>query len=652
MAGRLEEDVAIFGSIRRVEQSYEIRGNVSAVTCYNNATVGSGSVINQVTRQFNGFGQVTQTFQAHSGAVNTSTTPSVGASFTNGSNNTLRPTGISYPDGRTVAYGYGSSGSIDDFSNRVATLTDDDSTVLAEYEYLGLGGFVTQDSPEADLRYTLVSPSLSTDPDTGDIYAGLDRFGRVKDVRWRDVSAGTDLARIQYGYDRAGNRTWRENPSDPNREHDWLYRYDGLHRLQSADRGQLNTAHSAIQTLDLAQCWTLDPTGNWSHYRQDDNGDGTWDLIQDRTANTVNEITDIDNLSGTPWTTPAYDKNGNSTSIPRPDLGSGASMTATYDAWNRMTKLVDNSTSNTLLENEFDGRNFRVVAKQYSGGTLSDTRHFYFTDDWQCVEERLGSTTTPERQHVWGLRYIDDLIVRDRDTSADGMLDERLYHCADANWNTVAVVDSDGSVAERYEYDPYGQLSFFAADYTVRTTSSYDTRYTYTNREWTPCAALYYFRNRWCSPQLGRFCSTDPIGYSDGINLYQYVLSAPVDAVDPRGEARWVRSRIVCELSEESSGLWVNDYPADCYIYCEYDCFRERQEAIGDNFRPIWAFPPTSTPLNLIGLPGWPSEELDVSIEECGSCAVNPPTPAERCLAIKVSPPGQWVLIERDLHVV
>ncbi|WP_153557876.1 hypothetical protein [Roseimaritima sediminicola] len=131
---------------------------------------------------------MTQTFQTHSGAVNTSTTPSVGASFTDGSNNTLRPTGISYPDGRTVAYGYGSSDSIDDFSNRVATRTDDDSTVLAE--------------------------------------------------------------------------------------HDWLYRYDGLHRLQSADRGQLNTAHSAIQTLDLAQCWTLDPTGNWSHYRQDDNGDG------------------------------------------------------------------------------------------------------------------------------------------------------------------------------------------------------------------------------------------------------------------------------------------------------------------------------------------------------------------------------------------
>uniref|UniRef100_UPI001386A256 RHS repeat domain-containing protein n=1 Tax=Roseimaritima sediminicola TaxID=2662066 RepID=UPI001386A256 len=347
--------------------------------------------------------------------------------------------------------------------------------------------------------------------------------------------------------------------------------------LQSADRGQLNTAHSAIQTLDLAQCWTLDPTGNWSHYRQDDNGNGTWNLIQDRTANTVNEITDIDNPSGTPWATPAYDKNGNSTSIPRPDLGSGASMTATYDAWNRMTKLVDNSTSNTLLENEFDGRNFRIVAKQYSGGTLSDTRHFYFTDSWQCVEERLGSGTTPERQHVWGLRYIDDLVVRDRDTNADGTLDERLYHCADANWNTVTVVDSGGSVAERYEYDPYGQLSFFAADYTVRTTSSYDTRYTYTNREWTPDAAIYYFRNRWYSAQLGRFCSRDPIGYGDGMHLFNYLVNQPLVLIDPFGLVRLVPERPTPRREPHPRIAVIR-----CYIRCLSSQDSSVEEAIGE----------------------------------------------------------------------
>ena len=40
---------------------------------------------------------------------------------------------------------------------------------------------------------------------TGDIYAGLDLFGRIKDSRWLNTSTTTDLSRIQYGYDLASS---------------------------------------------------------------------------------------------------------------------------------------------------------------------------------------------------------------------------------------------------------------------------------------------------------------------------------------------------------------------------------------------------------------------------------------------------------------
>ncbi|WP_430454574.1 RHS repeat-associated core domain-containing protein [Rhodopirellula europaea] len=526
------------GAVRRVEQSYDVRGNVSAITCYSNATVGSGSIVNQVTRQYDGFGQVTKTFQSHSGAVNPASTPSVGRTYTDGSGNVLRPTATVYPNGREVTLNYGTSGSITDEMNQVSSLVDDDSTVLAAYDYLGLGTFVEQNSTEADLRYTLVSPTLSTDPDTGDIYSGLDRFGRVKDARWRDVSASSDLSRIEYGYDRASNRIWRENPSDPNREHDWLYAYDGLDRLQSAQRGQLNGTHTAITSLDSAQCWTLDATGNWKEFRQDENGDGTWDFNQTRAANAVNEITDISNTPSDIWATPAYDKNGNTTTNPRPDLGTNATMTATFDAWNRMTKLVDDSNSNILLENQYDGRNFRIVAKEYTSGTLDQTRQHYFTEDWQCLEEHVNTTSMPRRHYMWGMRYIDDLILRDRDISpSGGVMGERLYYLADANWNTTAVVSDSGTVQERYEYDPYGDLSVFASDYTPRSSSNYAVHYTYTTREWTPAAGLYYFRNRWYDAQLGRFSSRDPIGFEGSKwSLYEYVDSNPAVGRDPSGE--------------------------------------------------------------------------------------------------------------------
>ncbi|MEO9934427.1 hypothetical protein [Rhodopirellula bahusiensis] len=127
------------GAVRRVEQNYDVRGNVSAITCYNNATVGSGSIVNQVTRQYDGFGQVTKTFQSHSGAVNPASTPSVGRTYTDGSSNVLRPFATVYPNGREVTLNYGTSGSITDEVNQVSSLVDDDSTVLAAYDYLGLG---------------------------------------------------------------------------------------------------------------------------------------------------------------------------------------------------------------------------------------------------------------------------------------------------------------------------------------------------------------------------------------------------------------------------------------------------------------------------------------------------------------------------------
>lgn len=37
------------------------------------------------------------------------------------------------------------------------------------------------------------------------------------------------------------------------------------------------------------------------------------------------------------------------------------------------------------------------------------------------------------------------------------------------------------------------------------------------------------------SPTLGRWLERDPIGYIDGLNLYQYVRGNPTGYVDPSG---------------------------------------------------------------------------------------------------------------------
>ena len=103
-------------------------------------------------------------------------------------------------NGRELSYDYGMSTSIDDLSGRIASLIDSDvpGTHLTHYSYLGLEAVVQQDSLQAELRYTLVSLTGTNDPDTGDIYSGLDRFGRIVDLRWRNTATNSDQSRMQF----------------------------------------------------------------------------------------------------------------------------------------------------------------------------------------------------------------------------------------------------------------------------------------------------------------------------------------------------------------------------------------------------------------------------------------------------------------------
>jgi uncharacterized protein RhaS with RHS repeats len=46
---------------------------------------------------------------------------------------------------------------------------------------------------------------------------------------------------------------------------------------------------------------------------------------------------------------------------------------------------------------------------------------------------------------------------------------------------------------------------------------------------------MYYYKARIYAPSLGRFMQPDPIGYGDGMNMYNYVGSDPVNGMDPMG---------------------------------------------------------------------------------------------------------------------
>jgi RHS repeat-associated protein len=314
-------------------------------------------------------------------------------------------------------------------------------------------------------------------------------------------------------------------------------------------RGTLNTPRTALTSETFAQCWTLDSTGNWQGFREDDTGDGTWDLIQARTANPVNEITGISETVGPSWVTPAYSPAGNMTTIPQPNDPT-QSYAATYDAWNQLVQIADGS--DTVSEYAYDGARRRILQKSYTGGTLSETRHLYYTqpNQWQILEEQLDTSADPDRQFVWGLRYIDDCVLRDRDTTNDGTLDERLYALQDANWNVTAVTDTGGDVQERYAYSAYGVSLSLTPTFGNRAASSFDWESLYCGYRYETATGLFHVRNRVYLVTLGSWIQRDPIGYPNGLNSYAY--HASISGIDPYGLATLCENHVLrAQLSED-----------------------------------------------------------------------------------------------------
>jgi RHS repeat-associated protein len=290
-------------------------------------------------------------------------------------------------------------------------------------------------------------------------------------------------------------------------------------------RGTLNSGKTGITGTPAREMdYTLDPVGNWNSYLTKTSG--TTDLNQGRTQSTVNEISAITASGSTPvWTTPAYDAAGNMTTLPQPGALT-SSFTGVYDAWNRLVQISDSGT--TVAQYRYDGMNRRIVKLTYTSGTLSETRHFYYSSKNQDIEERVGSSTSMDKQFVWGVRYVDELVCRDDATPL------RLYAAQDANFNVTGLISTAGAVQQRFLYDPYGNPFVYSATWSS-TTDAYAWTRRFTGQFYDPETLLYFYRARYYHQMLGLFAERDSIGYGEGMNLYRYVNSNPTSYTDPEG---------------------------------------------------------------------------------------------------------------------
>ncbi|HFT7722845.1 TPA: RHS repeat-associated core domain-containing protein, partial [Escherichia coli] len=102
-----------------------------------------------------------------------------------------------------------------------------------------------------------------------------------------------------------------------------------------------------------------------------------------------------------------------------------------------------------------------------------------------------------------------------------------LYHC-DHRGLPLALISEDGNTAWRGEYDEWGNQLNEENPYYLHQP------YRLPGQQYDEESGLYYNRNRYYNPSLGRYITQDPIGLAGGWSLYAYPLN-PVNGIDPLG---------------------------------------------------------------------------------------------------------------------
>jgi RHS repeat-associated protein len=301
-----------------------------------------------------------------------------------------------------------------------------------------------------------------------------DNMRRLK--RLTDTGPSGTLFDRQYAYNSANQISQITEPSQTR-----IFGYDNVNRLTGV-------------TGSVTESYLFDNVGNReSSHRASSYGYQTGQFNRLTSAVTPSQTL-----------TYGFDANGNTTS-----KSEGKEFWRyTWDYENRMSEVA---TRKQKVRYKYDALG-RRVARNLGGGR--ELTKFTYEGQDVLVDDNFGTQT----------KYLNGSGIDTKLRATAGSTAN--YFLADHLGSTNGLTNSSGSLTASTSYDSFGNP----------TSLTFPSRYQFTGREFDSFTGLQFSRARWNDPNLGRFISEDPIGFSGGdVNLYGYVKSNSINRTDPMG---------------------------------------------------------------------------------------------------------------------